>query len=418
MKRFLFLWLGFVAMDLTPLDAETWPQFRGPTGDGHASAKRLPLVWGETNQVVWKTPIHDLGWSSPVVWDQQIWVTTATEDGRQQFTVCIDRVTGRLLHDIKVFDTEQPEHVASVNSYASPTPVIEAGRLYVHYGTYGTACLDTKSGATLWVRRDLKCDHHEGPGASPLLWGDLLVMTVDGRDVQYVVALDKATGKTVWKTNRSVDYSPFPINCRKAFCTPIVIESNGRLQLFSPGAKAMMAYNPLTGQELWKVRYSGWSVTPRPLFGDGLLYVITDYERPELWAVRSDGQGDVSDSHVAWKVAKDMPATASLLLIGELLYGVNDQGYGLCIEAKTGQVLWKEPLKGRHSASPIYGAERLYFFSEKGVTTVIQPGREFRLLATNQLEGRLMATPAVAGEAFIVRTKTHVYCIEDQHSVP
>lgn len=247
-----------------------------------------------------------------------------------------------------------------------------------------------------------------------MLHGNLLVFTVDGRDVQYVVALDKATGKTVWKTNRSVDYSPFPINCRKAFCTPIIIEVGGRFQLFSPGAKAMMAYDPLTGQELWKVRYSGWSITPRPIFGGGLLFVINDYERPELWAVRPDGQGEVTETHVVWKLTKDMPATASLLLVGELLYGVNDQGYALCLEAKTGHTVWKESLKGKHSASPIYGAGRIYFFSEKAVTTVIQPGREFHILATNQLEDRLMATPAVTGGAFMVRTRTHLYRLEDK----
>lgn len=414
MIRMVFQWMGLVALGFSATAGDNWPQFRGPNGNGHALAKQLPLTWSETNHVVWKTPIHDLGWSSPVVWDQQIWVTTATEDGQQQFAVCVDRDTGEVVHDIKVFDTEKPEHVASVNSYASPTPVIEAGRVYVHYGTYGTACLDTKTGARLWTRRDLNCDHHEGPGASPMLHGNLLVFTVDGRDVQYVVALDKATGKTVWKTNRSVDYSPFPINCRKAFCTPIIIEVGGRFQLFSPGAKAMMAYDPLTGQELWKVRYSGWSITPRPIFGGGLLYVINDYERPELWAVRPDGQGEVTETHVVWKLTKDMPATASLLLVGELLYGVNDQGYALCLEAKTGHTVWKESLKGKHSASPIYGAGRIYFFSEKAVTTVIQPGREFHILATNQLEDRLMATPAVTGGAFMVRTRTHLYRLEDK----
>jgi outer membrane protein assembly factor BamB len=197
MKRMVSQWFGLVMIGLTATASENWPQFRGPNGDGHAPAVQLPLTWSETNHVVWKTAIHDLGWSSPVVWDQQIWVTTATEDGKQEFAVCVDRATGKVMHDIKVFDTEKPEHVASVNSYASPTPVIETGRLYVHYGTYGTACLDTRTGAILWTRRDLNCDHHEGPGASPMLHGNLLVFTVDGRDVQYVVALDKATGKTV-----------------------------------------------------------------------------------------------------------------------------------------------------------------------------------------------------------------------------
>jgi len=398
----------------TGSSADNWPELRGPSRDGNAApACKPPLTWGETNHVAWKTPIHDLGWSSPVIWGDQVWLTTASEDGRQMFAVAIDAKNGRIAHDIKVFDTPQPEHVASMNSYASPTPAIEAGRVYVHYGTYGTACLETKTGKVLWSRRDLNCDHHEGPGASLLLDQDLLYFTVDGRDVQYVIALEKATGRTAWKTNRSVDYSPFPSNCRKAFCTPILIEAGGQRQLFSPGAKAMVAYDPRTGAELWHARYNGWSMVPRPLFGHGLLYAITDYERPELWAVQPDGHGDVTDTKVVWKVIKDMPATASLLLIGDLLYLVNDQGWVICLEAKTGNVVWRERLKGKHSASPIFAADRIYFFSEKNLTTVIKPGREFHVLAENQLDDRVMATPAVVGNAFILRTKTHLYRLED-----
>ena len=404
-----------LAMSLgTVLAADNWPELRGPDRDGHADARKLPLTWSETNHVVWKTPIHDLGWSSPVIWGDQIWLTTAAEDGQRLFAVCVQRDTGKITRDIQVFATEKPDHVASVNSYASPTSAIEAGRVYVHYGTYGTACLDTGSGAILWTRRDLRCDHHEGPGSSLMLHQNLLIFNVDGRDVQYVVALDKATGKTVWKTERSVDFSPFSSNQRKAFCTPIVIEAAGRPQLISPGAKAMMAYDPATGTELWKVSYNGWSMVPRPLFGHGFVYVINDYERPELWAVRPDGQGDVTGTHVAWRVTKDMPATASLLLVNDLLYMVNDQGFALCLDAKTGALVWRERLKGKHSASPLYGAGRIYFFSEKGLASVLEPGRTFKLLAENQLEDRQMATPAVTGEAFILRTKSHLYRLEDR----
>jgi outer membrane protein assembly factor BamB len=216
----------------------------------------------------------------------------------------------------------------------------------------------------------------------------------------------------VWNTTRSVDYTPFTTNHRKAFCTPIILPAPGGLQLFSPGAKAAMAYDPRTGAELWKVRYNGWSMVPRPLYGLGLLYFINDYEKPELLAVRPDGHGDVTDTHVAWKLTKDMPATASLLLVDDLLYLVNDQGHILCVEARTGTIVWRDRLKSKHSASPIFGAGRLYFFSEKNLTTVLAPGRKFEVLAENQLEDRVMATPAVAGNAFILRSKTHLYRIE------
>jgi outer membrane protein assembly factor BamB len=403
--------LGSLALAAT---SGHWPELRGPDRNGHAVAAKTPLSWSETNNVSWKTAIHDLGWSSPVIRENQIWVTTATADGKQMFAVCVDADTGRIVHDIKVFDTPQPEHVASVNSYASPTSAIEAGRVYVHYGTYGTACLDTRDGMILWTRRDLNCDHHEGPGGSLMLDGDRLHFTVDGRDVQYVVALNKATGKTVWKTNRSVDYSQVNSNSRKAFCTPILIEVAGRRQLISPGAKAMMAYDPQTGAELWKVRYNGWSMVPRPLFGRGLLFVVNDYDRPELWAIKPDGQGDVTDSHVAWKVAKDVASTPSLLLIDDLLYMVRDEGIATCLEADTGKVVWRERLTNRHSASPVYAAGRIYLFSEKNLTTVIAPGREFRVLAESQLDEKVMATPAVIGNAFILRSKTHLYRIEEK----
>jgi outer membrane protein assembly factor BamB len=405
------VFLGLAGPAGSALAGGNWPELRGPTRDGHAPGNP-PLVWSETNSVIWKTPVHDLGWSSPVIWDHQVWVTTAAEDGRALYAVGVDSETGKTLHDVKVFDNDQPEHVAGVNSYASPTSAIEAGRLYVHYGTYGTACLETRRGRVLWTRRDLHCDHHEGPGSSLMLYRNLLCFDVDGRDVQYVIALDKATGRTVWKTNRSVDFSPYHINQRKAFSTPIIIEAGGRTQLISPGAKAIMGYDPRTGAELWKVRYHGWSIVPRPLFGLGLIYTITDYEHPELWALRPDGAGDVTDTQVAWKQPKDMPATASLLLVDGLLYALSDQGVAVCLEGATGDLVWRQRLSGRHSASPIYAGGRIYLFSEKNLTTVIAPGREFRLLAENCLDNRLMATPAVLGDAFILRTKTHLYRLE------
>jgi outer membrane protein assembly factor BamB len=328
------------------------------------------------------------------------------------FAVGLDRETGKIVHDIQVFEVESPEHIAPVNSYASPTPAIEAGRVYVHYGTYGTACLDTRSGGIIWTRRDLNCDHHEGPGASPILFEDLLIFHVDGRDVQYVVALDTASGKTRWKTNRSIDYAPFSPNLRKAFCTPRIISAGGKLQLISPGAKAVMGYDPRTGEELWKIRYDGWSMVPRPVFDGSLVYLVTDYERPELWAIRPEGRGDITDRQVAWKITKGMPAQPSFLLVDGLLYLVNDNGILHCVEAGTGNVLWKERLQGNHVASPIHADGRMYFFGEDGATSVVQAGREFKVLAVNELDGPVKASPAVSGKGIIIRTQTHLYCIE------
>jgi len=393
--------------------SENWPQFRGPRGDGHADAARPPRTWSETSNIAWKTPIHGRGWSSPVIWKDQIWVTTSTEGGQRLFAVCIDRDSGQVVHDIHVFDVADPEHIAAVNSYASPTPVIETGLVYLHYGTYGTACLDTTTGRTLWTRRDLNCDHHEGPGASPILFGELLIFHVDGRDVQYVVALDKTSGKTVWKTERSIDFSQYNENFRKAFCTPTVIEWRGRLELISPGAKAVMGYDPLSGEELWKVGYKGWSVTPRPLFGQGMLFVVTDFVHPELWAIRPGGRGDVSDTHVVWRVTKSIPRAPSLLLIDALLFFVTDDGMALCAEAETGREVWKERLGGDHWASPLFAGGAIYFVNREGVATVVEPGRQYTPLASNRLDGECMASPAAIGSALFLRTGTHLYRIEE-----
>ena len=408
-----FLWTIVVLLPVADTSvAANWPQFRGPGANGHSDARDLPRTWDETRNVAWKTRIHGRGWSSPVIWESQIWLTTATEDGRQLFAVCVDRDTGEILHDIRVFEVENPEHIAVVNSYASPTSAIEKGRVYVHYGTYGTACLDTKTGRIVWARRDLNCDHHEGPGSSLMLFDKLLIFHVDGRDVQYVVALDKTTGQTVWKTERSIDFTQYNENFRKAFCTPIVIDWQGRKELVSPGAKAVMAYDPYSGKELWKALYNGWSVTPRPLFGHGLLFVVTDFVRPELWAIRPGGNGDVSETNVVWKLRKSIPKAPSLLLIGDLLFFVNDDGVAQCIEAKTGHVFWTERIGGKHWASPVFADGCIYFVDRDGVVTMIEPSRTFRRIGVNQMNEECMASPAIAGRAIFLRTATSLYRLE------
>jgi len=396
--------------------AANWPQFRGPLGDGHCEAKGLPLEWSETRNVQWKTSIHDQGWSSPVIWDDQVWMTTATADGKRLYAVCVDRDTGKIVHDIPVFDVQQPQEIwGNKNGHASPTPVIEAGDVYVHFGTYGTACLDTRTGQTLWARRDLNCFHRVGPASSPIIYGNLLIFHVDGCDVRYVVALDKATGKTVWKTDRSADCQEAPYGFRYACCTPTVTQFAGRRQMISPGPRAVIAYDPLTGEELWKVNNLGWAVVPRPVCGHGVAFVTTDQNHPQLQAVRLDGRGDVTDSHVVWGIAKGVPSIPSLLLVGDLLYLVSDPGIMSCVDAKSGAIAWKERLPGNYRASPIYADGRIYVTNVNGVTTVIEPGRRFNVLAVNELgDGtRLEASFAVAERALFVRTETHLYRIED-----
>jgi outer membrane protein assembly factor BamB len=393
---------------------DDWPQFRGPAGDGHAGAADPPLRWSETENVRWKTAIHDTGWSSPVICGRQVWLTTATPDGKQLYAVCLDRDTGRIIHDVKVLDVAKPEKIAGVNSYASPTPVVEPGRVYVHFGTYGTACLDAERGQVLWTRTDLTCDHHMGPGSSPIPFENLLIFNVDGCDVQYVVALQKATGQTVWRTDRNVDHGKAGRFWRKAFSTPTVFEHGGRLQMISPCAHALVSYDPRTGGELWRVRHRGWSISPRPVVGHGLVFCIMDCDHPELWALRPDGTGDVTDTHVAWRIerGRGMPSIPSVLLVGDLLFAVNDQGTAFSIEAKTGQIVWKQDIGKRHYASPLHAKGRIYFFGDDGAGTVIEADRTYKPLAVNSLAGPLRATPALSGNALFVRTGTHLYRIQ------
>jgi outer membrane protein assembly factor BamB len=399
-----------------------WPQFRGPDGNGVASGAALPLKWSDTHNVVWKTPIHGRAWSSPIVSDNRIWVTTATEDGKQLFVVVVDPATGKVLHDVKLFDVGKPQFIHTFNSYASPTPVAEPGRVYVTFGSAGTAAIDTRTMKVLWERRDLECNHFRGAGSSPIVFRNLLLMHFDGSDVQYVVALDKNTGKTVWKTDRTVDFRDLGPDgkpqaegdYRKAFATPQIVEVNGRPLLVSLGSRAAYGYDPLTGRELWRIEEpTTFSSSARPVTGHGLVFYTTGFNNGQLLAVRPDGSGDVTATHVAWRVTRSVPRKPSVVLVGDLLFMVNDSGILSCVEAKTGNIVWTGRVHGNYSASPLAAGSRVYLFSEEGKTTVIEVGREHKVLAENALEGGFMASPAVLGKALILRAGPYLYRIEE-----
>ncbi len=395
------------------VQADDWPQFRGPRGDGQSSATGLPVTWSESEHIRWKTAIHGKGWSSPVILNGQVWITTAPEDGKQLFAVCVAADSGKIVRDVRVFSIEKPAFCHTMNSYATPTPALEEGRVYVHFGSAGTACLDTQSGQVLWTRQDLPCDHFRGPASSPILYRDLLIVNFDGFDYQYVVALDKHSGRTVWKRDRDIDYRTPDGDGKKAYGTPQVVEANGRAQLVSPAAVATLAYDPLTGEELWRVRHGGMNSSARPLFGQGLIFINTGAGGDRLLAVRPGGRGDVTESHVAWKQAKTVPTRSSQLLIGDLIFMVDDAGVASCLEAKTGHPVWQHRLGGKYSASPVAADGRIYFFSEDGEMPVIAPAAEFKSLAVNRLDEGCMASPAIVGHALYVRTRTHLYRIEN-----
>ena len=393
---------------------ENWPQLLGPQGDGHAESKDLPIKWSETENVVWKTPIHGKGWSSPVVWGNQIWMCTAPADGKQMFGVCVDKNSGKVVYDLKLFDVAEPQFCHDLNSQASCTPVIEEGRVYLHFGAYGTACVDTATGKTLWSRNDLPCNHYRGPGSSPILAGDLLIVHYDGFDFQYVQAFDKHTGKTVWKKDRNIDYGTDNGDIYKAYSTPTLITVNDREQLISTTSKAVLAYEPKTGEEIWRVRYKGFSATARPLYANGLLFINTGFSKADLLAVLPNGTGDVTETHVVWTTSKSVPSKPSQLLFDDLLFMIHDGGVASCLEAKTGELVWSQRLGGNFSSSPLYAAGRLYCFSQEGVCTVLAASREYSVLSTNTLSDGFMASPAASGSALILRTRTHLYRIENK----
>jgi len=409
-----------VVAALSTLRAD-WPQFRGPDGTGLSTNRGLPVTWSEREHIVWKTAVHGRAWSSPIVIGGQVWMTTATPDGHDLYAVALDRDTGRVIHDLHLFHVDKPQFVHEFNTHASPTPAGESGRVYVTFGAPGTAAIDTASGKVLWTRRDFECNHFRGAGSSPILFGNLLLMHFDGSDHQFVVALDKRTGRTVWRTERSIAFNDLGPDgkpqaegdMRKGFATPQIVMVGGKPVMVSLGSKAAYGYDPATGHELWRIEErSAHSASTRPVAYNDLVIYPTGWPKGQLLAVRPDGRGDVTASHVVWRVTRGVPNKPSVQLVGDLLYMITDAGVLTCLEAKTGNVVWTTRVKGEYSASPVSAEGRVYIFSEDGLTTVFEAAREFRKLAENTLEDGMLASPAIDGKALFIRTRTHVYRVE------
>ena len=413
-----------------------WPQWRGPGGQGHADASKLPAEWSEVKNVSWRTELPGRGWSSPVILGNQVWVTAAHETlaseekkkdrlkantGSQPLTVlsevrihalCIDKSSGKIVKDIELLKKEDPQWVHQTNSYASPTPILEDGRLYSQNGSYGSACLDIKSGKVLWTNQNLWVMHENGPGGSPILWNDLLIFHMDGSDRQFIAALEKKTGKLAWQTRRSGEMNDNP-QLKTAYGTPVITKVHGRDVVISPAADWMYGYDPATGKELWKVKYGslGFSIVPKPVIGDGMVYIGTSYMKPRLIAL------DITQVNpkIAWECKRSVPAISSPILIGNELYFVSDSGGVVtCLDSKTGKEHWRERISGNHGASPTFVGGRLLFHSKEGETTVLKPGRKFKILARNKLDGAHHASAAVSDDALFLRTEKAIYKIEKQ----
>jgi outer membrane protein assembly factor BamB len=400
LRHGFFLFTYSIVLLTTAVLAQDWPEFRGPGGQGHSDQSGLPLSWSETKNVRWKTAIPGKGWSSPVIQGDRIWLTTATEEGRSLRVISIDHNTGSLLQNVEIFRRKDPGSINGKNSHASPTPVLEGDRIYVHFGAFGTACIN-QAGEILWKTRLEYDNGQHGPGGSPVLYENLLIVNCDGQDVQFVAALDKNSGKIKWKKFRQG---------HQAYATPLVVRHPQGDQLISPGAFRTVAYEPRTGKEIWQVTYGqGFSNVPRPVYGHGLVFICTGFHEAVLLAVRLDGRGDVTKSHVVWGLKRGVPFTPSPILVGEELYLINDNGIASCVEAKSGKEIWRARVGGNHSASPVYADGRIYFLSEEGESVVIAPGNQYKALATNQIDGRTLASMAVSKGAIFIRSSTHLY---------
>lgn len=403
------------AVLMVPMEGRTsWPQFRGPSGQGHSSARKVPLSWSETENVAWKAAISGKGWSSPVVVDHQVWVTTATDGGSVLHAICLDSQSGEQRMDVRVFEKNQPKKVHGKNSHASPTPFVDGNRLYVHFGTYGTACLNRATGEVLW-RRKLNYNPFHGPGGSPVVFDELLIVNCDGSDQQFVVALNKRTGAEVWRTRRA------HISQRRksgeampgmAFSSPLVTKDRGTDVALSAGADHLAAYDARTGKEIWWFEYFGYSVVPRPIVTHGLTFAATSYDKALLHAIRLGGEGNVTETHAAWSLERGAPKNPSVLAVDDELYVVSDDGIATCLDIETGEQHWRKRLGGNFSASPLFADGRVYFTDESGKTTVVAPGRKYQQLAENQIDGQTLASLAPIDGAIFLRSSTHLYRIE------
>lgn len=389
---------------------DSWKEFRGNMGNGLALEANLPTQWTTQTNCDWTTKIHGRGWSSPVVVGDEVWLTTATKDGRKMSVLCVALSNGSILHDKLIFENESvQEDYHPTNSYASSTPVINGDKIYVHFGSYGTACIERSSCKVVWTRRDLPCNHYRGAGSSPIIFDDLLIFHMDGFDHQYAVALDKSTGMNVWKKDREIDYGTDNGDFYKAFSTPMIIQANGESQLISPASKSCLALNPKTGEEIWRVRYDEHSTTVRPLFDGKRVYLSTGFGKAKMMCVRVDGKGDVTDTHVDWVQTKSIGSKPSPVLIAGRLFDVTDSGVFERIDVETGEIVWKQRLGGKFSSSLVANKDFVFAFDHDGKGYVFSNEDEPKLIATNTLPNGCNASPAIAGNSLIVRTTKSLY---------
>lgn len=439
----LLNWAAAFVASTAAAQAADWPQFRGPDGEGHGDARNLPTRWSVDENVAWRTDLPGRGWSSPVILGDKIWLTAAEPvalddaarqaklakhpygeqefqtHGAVQLSVCeVDARSGELLRTIDLATIDDPAPIHFANSYASPTPVTDGRTLYCHFGSLGTFAVSladaasSEPGPVRWKQRFV-IDEITGPGGSPVLWNELLIFASDGVDAQAVVALKKACGEVAWRTSRPPLAKSDPKH-RRAFSTPLVVRHAGEEQLIVPGAQWVVAYDPATGRERWRVSYGdGHATVPRPVFRQGLVYVCTGYPKPKLLAIDVTGRGDVTETHVRWTHDKQVPEISSPIIVDDAIYFVSAIGVATCLDARDGRLIWQHRLGGNYGASPLAADGKLYFTSQEGLTTVLRPGRQYEELARNELPRQTLASLAIWQDSLVIRTTASLFRIQN-----
>jgi len=426
MKTFLIfkyaIWVTIlIGFNIQSANAQqnNWTHFRGNDLNGISAETQIPIQWNDSSNVLWKTNITDKGWSSPIVYGDQVWLSTATEDGKNLNAVCLDFNSGKKIYDLNIFKPDSIFSKHSINSYATPTPCIEEGFVYLDYGSLGTACINTTNGAIVWKRNDLTCNHVQGPASSPILYKNLLILHYEGTDVQFIVALNKQTGETVWKTERPASlYEPLLPIGKKAYTTPLIVNVKGKDLLISNGAAVCIAYEPETGKEVWRVVQGEDSTIAMPISENGIVYFYTSFVTPaegekyaELLAVNPDGIGDITATNILWRFKSPILQLLTPVIKNGLIYTIDTRNVLYCLDAKTGAEMYSKKLKSKYNSSPVCDAENVYFTSVKGETMVIRQGNQFKIIAENKLSGEINATAAILRKSILFRTENRVYRI-------
>lgn len=418
-RKNVVLGLTWVLAITSTVSAENWPRFRGPTGQGISTETGLPTTWSADENIAWKTAIPGDGWSSPVVFGDQVFVTSTTDDGKSCHVICVERKSGAIAWNTKVFD-QVPKHKREDNSYATPTPVTDGEHVYAVFSSGGIAALDM-SGKVIWTNDDVEFFSQHGLGASPILHENLLIMPFDGSspgedsligfkkpwDGAVLLALDKNSGKEVWRGSRGLS--------RLAHVTPNVLQQDGKLQLVSAAGDVIQGHDPATGKLVWTVHSQGEGVTPSIVLADGLIYSCSGFEAPTIRVVRSGGEGDVTATHIAWERKEGVPSLSSLLYVKPHIYSVTDRGVVSCVDAKSGGEVWQKRIGGKHAASPVYAEGNIYFLSElDGETIIIKAGDKFEEVSRNVLGETCKASIAASQGNLFIRSDKHLFCIGER----